>query len=465
VTALRQYWFPLFFLLTCVPWPSKVDEWVTQALQRGVARATVEVVGLFDIPALQHGSVLEISTGSVGIDEACSGIRSLQTSLMLALLLGELFLLRLRKRMLLLPAGILVALIANVGRTSFLTLSAARQGMDRMNAWHGLAGIAVVGIVMGVLWVLAWLIREKPKEFVESEVKAQGSGAANQRSEDSVQGSEFRVQSVRHLPAGVLVLCCLWIPITEVLTWTWYHWPGKGPVAAARWTIQWPTNESGFVQGPLAKRTADILRCTENADVSWTDQYGNKWNWIRLYWPPERNLNIYVGGHNPEMCMSGGGSAFLKKVQPVAVELGDVSMRFNHRLFQQQGQLLHVFQGTWEPFVPQTGQRLFGDNTLEGRVRNVLERRLIRGGITLEIGLSGPASPEDAARLVRELMKKMVIETHAGEVRRPAGLWPKSALRFAAPSVAQKVLVIPENESCLLCGLVLHQIAFAALLG
>jgi len=125
--ALRHYWFPLFFLLTSVAWPSKIENWVTQGLQRGVARATVEVVGLFGIPAIARGSTVDIATGRVGIDEACSGIRSLQTSIMLALLLGELFRLRPWQRILLLPFGILMALAANLGRTTLLTWSAANR--------------------------------------------------------------------------------------------------------------------------------------------------------------------------------------------------------------------------------------------------------------------------------------------------------------------------------------------------
>jgi hypothetical protein len=52
---------------------------------------TVELLNLFHFPAVQHGNVIEVRTGFLGVDEACSGIRSLQATLMVSLFLGELY--------------------------------------------------------------------------------------------------------------------------------------------------------------------------------------------------------------------------------------------------------------------------------------------------------------------------------------------------------------------------------------
>ena len=50
---------------------------------------TVGALNLLGITAVQRGNVIELQTGSVGFDEPCSGIRSLQAVLMLALFLGR----------------------------------------------------------------------------------------------------------------------------------------------------------------------------------------------------------------------------------------------------------------------------------------------------------------------------------------------------------------------------------------
>ena len=87
-------------------------------------------------------------------------------------------------------------------------------------------------------------------------------------------------------------------------------------------------------------------------------------------------------------------------------------MRFDHRLFEQKHRLLHVFQGTWEPFVPPSGQRLFGDYSTKARIRNVLERRLIRSGITLELALTGPATEEEARKLFQQQLAQLIVSEH-----------------------------------------------------
>jgi exosortase len=410
VSVLRRYWFPLFFLLTCVPWPSRVDAVISDRLMRGVARATVEVVGFFNVPALQHGKLVQVAGGTVGIEEACSGIRSLQTSIMLALLLGELFQLRPIRRLSLIALGILVALVANVARTSFLTWSGARQGFEKMHTWHAPAGMAVVGIVCASIWLLASALA-KERTAAPRDIPAR-------KAEDGFTGPLLGPGASRKIPriswrpsAGtnwLLALCCLWVPLTEGLTFAWYHWPGKGLAAATPWSLRWPTNEANFQEQILPGRTVEILHCTDHKSACWTDAQGNGWEMLLLSWSPTQGIDTYVGGHNPEQCMSAPGRSFVKKMAPITVREGTVSIQFQHRLFEDEHQPFHVFQGTWEPLVPPNGQRLFGDDTFKGRIRNVLERRLIRGGITLEVALSGPETEQEAKDLLTQKLESLI---------------------------------------------------------
>jgi hypothetical protein len=66
----------------------------------------VEVLGWLGIPAMAHGNVIEVATGMVGIDEACSGIRSFQSSLMISLFFGEFYALSRGPAWLLVPAWV-----------------------------------------------------------------------------------------------------------------------------------------------------------------------------------------------------------------------------------------------------------------------------------------------------------------------------------------------------------------------
>ena len=57
--------------------------------------------------------MIEVSTGLVGIDESCSGIRSLQATLMIALFFGEFYRMSGTRRGWLLVAGPALAMAFN----------------------------------------------------------------------------------------------------------------------------------------------------------------------------------------------------------------------------------------------------------------------------------------------------------------------------------------------------------------
>ena len=80
---LRHFAFPVAFIFIAVPWPTAVETPVIQGLMRIVARVAAETAMLLGTPAQVEGNLIRVSNGLVGVNEACSGIRSLQTSLMI----------------------------------------------------------------------------------------------------------------------------------------------------------------------------------------------------------------------------------------------------------------------------------------------------------------------------------------------------------------------------------------------
>jgi hypothetical protein len=211
------------------------------------------------------------------------------------------------------------------------------------------------------------------------------------------------------LSARALVAGCLWVLVAEGAVWGWYHWPGSGPAAAPSWAIRWPSNEVGFVISPLGKRELEILACTKSSDARWTDSDGNVWWFVYENWAPDPALRMFVGGHNPEGCFAGSGATFLGKLAPIEFKAGSFDMKVEHRVFDYNRRQLHVFMGTWEPFVPPSGQRVFAKRTFAFRLTNVLEHRLILGGTTFEIGVTGPTSEAEANAAFQKQMSRLII--------------------------------------------------------
>ena len=224
-TWVRFFTPPLLFMLIAVPWPMQLEQEVIQGLMRWVAGLTVNVAGWLGIPAVQHGNLIEVGTGVVGIDEACSGVRSLQSALMISLFLGELHRYSPGRRTGLLGASLIFVIFANVARTSFLTWAAASRGLPQMQAWHDAAGVLVMIIVLPSLLGLAHLMKPKTGNTTSAPFKSFVTSA---------------------MPCWVPICVLGWIGFVELGTGTWYRTHETNLVPNARWSVAWPINDPHF---------------------------------------------------------------------------------------------------------------------------------------------------------------------------------------------------------------------------
>jgi exosortase len=156
--TLRHFRFPILFALIAVPIPGVVWSPVVFGLKGLVTFVNVELLNLLGIPALQQGSVIQLPNCRVGVDEACSGIRSLQSSLMMALFIGDQSLRQAGLRWLLVGGAVGWAVVGNIGRSLYLSLTAHRHGIAALNEVHDTAGWSVLVVTLVGLGVMAWAL-------------------------------------------------------------------------------------------------------------------------------------------------------------------------------------------------------------------------------------------------------------------------------------------------------------------
>src|SRR5436309_5316781 len=143
---VRYFAFPVAFIFIAVPWPTLVETPVIQGLMHAVARVAAETAMLLGTPAQVEGNLIRVSNGLVGVNEACSGIRSLQTSLMIGLLFGELKRLSVLRRVALVTCAVAIALLANFVRAVFLVHIAATENLSEVGRWHYIAGYRICAL-------------------------------------------------------------------------------------------------------------------------------------------------------------------------------------------------------------------------------------------------------------------------------------------------------------------------------
>lgn len=156
--TLRHFAFPLLFFYLAVPLPKVLWNPVVFSLQGLVTHLNVETLNLLGIPAERRAHLIQLPRCVVGVDEACSGIRSLQSSLMAALFVGDLTLRHPAGKLLFLVAGLGLALLGNFLRSLYLSLTAHRHGLAALESVHDMAGWSVLVFTAIGVMLFGWLL-------------------------------------------------------------------------------------------------------------------------------------------------------------------------------------------------------------------------------------------------------------------------------------------------------------------
>ncbi|HYB43399.1 MAG TPA: exosortase [Candidatus Methylomirabilis sp.] len=113
---LRALAFPLGFLFFMIPLPATLFYAIAFPLQNVAAQNAVWLLDLIGVPVLRDGNVIHLSQITLGVTEACSGIRSLMSLLALAVGWGYLTLAGPWAIAALAASAVVITIAANAGR-------------------------------------------------------------------------------------------------------------------------------------------------------------------------------------------------------------------------------------------------------------------------------------------------------------------------------------------------------------
>ncbi len=385
----RHFLFPVAFICVAVAWPYRIEKAVTQGLMEVVAAITVEALRALQIPAIRRGNLVEVATGLVGIDEACSGIRSLQGTLMGALLLGEMYRLRAWLRAMVVACGLCLAFWLNVTRTVFLAWQAGVRGPEALDRWHDPAGLAVLGATFAGLWMLAAFAARR------GNTPAGGTGA-----DAMAGGSSLRVHS---LPPRYLTAIGVWALLAVGVTEAWYRSHEDNAGNTFHWRAELPASDPTYHAIEIEPWVAAKIGHDEGSSGGWLDGEGNQWSAYFFRWNPRSIESAMLArAHRPDVCLPAAGLRQVADEGIVKVPAAGMKLPFRQYVFESAGRRLHVFFCQWES--GRTEQDGLGASKQRDRLRSVLTGRRRIGQQTLELVLAGLSDPADArAALERRL--------------------------------------------------------------
>jgi exosortase len=386
---LRHFAFPILFFLVAIPWPGGLEHLVVQKLTGWNATTTVELVSLRGIAAVQQGNAIEVSTGPVGIDEACSGIRSLQATLMIALFLGEFYRFKITRRLALVGAAVGLSFVFNVGRTFLLVAVAAKQGQVAMEKWHDPAGVTILVGCFTALWALAHWWSAPPTKFTKPTLRA------------------------TKLPGIFLVSIAAVAVVAEAGTELWYRaHESATPRAGANWSVRWPRDATSFAEDKISKDVRELMNFDEGQATRWLDGEGHAWRGYFFRWLPAHSLEQRVKiqaakGHRPDICLRALGLTLKDDFGVRQITAGKWVFPFHSFRFESQGASLYVFYSAWEDGVDANAPiNLREDST--ARVQAALAGARGVGQRMLEFIVSGVANEAEATALLQRQIGSLV---------------------------------------------------------
>ena len=158
--TLRNASFPLLFLILMIPPPDAWLNYSIYVLQKGSADIAEFIFDLAGVPALREGFVFHLAHLSIEVAKECSGIRSSLALLILALLVGHLFLSKFWKQVVFVIVGLVIMIVKNGIRIATLTILA--QYVDSgflFGRLHHEGGVVFFLIGLVLLVPVFWLLQ------------------------------------------------------------------------------------------------------------------------------------------------------------------------------------------------------------------------------------------------------------------------------------------------------------------
>ncbi|MGB0372500.1 MAG: exosortase/archaeosortase family protein [Opitutales bacterium] len=369
-------------MIFALPWPSGIERTLTQTLMEWVTFSTVSCVNWMDIPALQQGQIIALPDAFVGVEEACSGVRSFQSSLMAAWFFGEYYRFSPIQRILLLGIAPVVAFIVNIGRTITLTHTIHHLGTGDFDFFHDNSGWVSTLNAFLLLLGTALIIKATFSRWKPDPKHTQ---------------PPFKVATVIPKASAWVWAAIAFLPLSRIAAHTWYWSQEMQKKDALVTQTEWESLKTEVVFAEIPSTQRAILRYTEGELAKWRHPDGPSTVAYFFRWDAGR-ISSFAGVHSPEVCLPSVGHTLIGEPRTfqLPTEHGNISLKGYHfELALPGGRVIPriVFFGVWDSDLEPAPVEVVG---AAGRLKNVLEGERIRNRTSFQLIMTGPQNFQEA---------------------------------------------------------------------
>ena len=329
---------------------------LTVLLQLWVSSGVVHTLNLLGIAAGQSGNVIRLANTSVGVEEACSGVRSLVSCIFCGIFFSATLVRRPWARVLVIALAAPLALGMNFLRSLVLTLL-ANAGTNIAGTWHDATGFAILGVTAVMLAALAlWLGRSPGSRGIDETRRNAGAPRPDDSPAEGVsRGPARRELLLASLLAAAAALLVFFFANTRPSVNRDRRAPDLWavlPESAPGWTVS--TDRTLY-------RFTDTLKTDLLAQRVYERQTAAGLFQITLYvayWRPGQAPVSLVASHTPDACWPGTGWVLERapdgRLEEPSIDrrpiAGAESRYFTNQGFPQYVWFWHLYDGRPIPY-------------------------------------------------------------------------------------------------------------------
>jgi exosortase len=323
-------------------------------LQAEVTHGVVWILSAVGIAAFQQGTVIELARTSVGVSEACSGVRSLISCTVAGLFLSAVLVRRPAHRALVIAVSPAIGLAMNFLRSLLLTLL-ANAGVSIEGRWHDLTGASIIIVTTLLVAALAFRLHR----FEPAPAQARGADEPRRPGRSPLPGI---VAAALLLAAGIGAALAAAGREQRASPEGAPDLAALFPDAPTGWTVQTTPDFDQF--SGILHTHALIERVYSHGNSAESEHV----TLYLAYWRPGQAPVSLVDTHTPDACWPGTG--WEARPVPNAREALDIGSRvlppaesrlFAHGSFETRVWFWHLYGGRPITFVdPYSTVRILG---------------------------------------------------------------------------------------------------------
>ncbi|RZB33777.1 MAG: hypothetical protein SRB2_03707 [Desulfobacteraceae bacterium Eth-SRB2] len=303
---LKVIGFALFFILTLFPVPNFINTRIMLQLRMISTKLGVAIIYFFGLPVTRQGNIIDLGFAKLQVVDACSGLHSLISMVVLSLLIVYFFKDHIWKRTVLLFSSIPLAIVTNSFRIAMTAILYKYFGADVAEGFfHKFSGLLIFVICIPVLLIEMKILEKLPpirptsvSEFKETQTV---------KSDINPAGQNKTISDSRLLRQPIFIVAVILLGSILAISHTVDF---REKIPAKKNLNQFPLKIGEWAstrRQPMAQMYIDTLDLSEYVIINYHNRNEKKVNFYVAYYESQRKGESI---HSPASCLPGSGWSF-----------------------------------------------------------------------------------------------------------------------------------------------------------